>query len=338
MSKKTPWFYLLWLLAPVLVWWAVRDIRLADMFQSLDRLSAAQILTLVALNTAIFMLVSGRWWLLLQAQGDAVPYLSVLGYRLVAFGISYFTVGPQIGGEPAQVYYLQSRHAIPTSRALASVSLDKILELLANFAFLLVGIFAALGSGLLADLAPVQAVAWMAGPFILLLAYTIAVWRGKTPLASLAGLLSHLSPGEGGLMRLARAAAEAEGQIGLFCQQKPLVVLAASLLSALIWGMMVLEYWLALSFLGIPVSLLQAVAVLTAASVAFLVPLPGGLGALEASQVLAMEALGFTPALGLSISLLIRGRDIALGGLGVLWGGVLARRQPRVGRPIQVID
>jgi uncharacterized protein (TIRG00374 family) len=298
-------------------------------------LSGEQILVLVALNAGIFMLVSGRWWLILRTQGYAVPYLSVLGYRLVAFGISYFTVGPQIGGEPAQVYYLQSRHAIPTSRALASVSLDKILELLANFAFLLAGIFAALGSGLLADLAPVQAVAWMAGPFILLLVYTIAVWRGKTPLAS---LLSRLPQRHTRVARLARAAAAAEGQIALLCQQNPLAVLAASLLSALIWGMMALEYWLALSYLGIPVSLLQAVAVLTAASVAFLFPLPGGLGALEASQVLAMEALGLPSALGLSISLLIRGRDILLGGLGVLLGGLLARRQSRASLPVQVID
>jgi len=140
------------------------------------------------------------------------------------------------------------------------------------------------------------------------------------------------------MRRLAQAVAAAEEQIGLFCQQKPLAVMAASLLSALIWGMMALGYWLALSFLGIPVSWLQAVAVLTAASVAFLFPLPGGLGALEASQVLAMEALGFASALGLSISLIIRGRDILLGGLGILWGGVLARRQPRARQPIQVTD
>jgi hypothetical protein len=47
---------------------------------------------------------------------------------------------------------------------------------------------------------------------------------------------------------------------------------------------------------------------------------------LEASQVLAMTALGFSPALGLSASLLIRARDISLGGLGLLWAAVLTRR------------
>ncbi len=333
--KKHPWLQLLWLLVPVLVIWSVRDAPLADILRALSSLSVAKILLLAALNTIILLLVSGRWWLILRAQGHTIRYLSVAAYRLVAFGISYFTPGPQFGGEPAQVYYIRNRHGISTSSALASVSLDKILELLANFGFLLVGIFAALGSGLLVELAPIQAVAWMAGPFILLLAYTLAIWKGKSPLAS---LLTRLPQRRGAILRLTRATALAEEQISQFCQRKPLVVLGASVLSILIWGVMTLEYWLALRFLGIQVDLLQAVAALTAARIAFLFPLPGGLGALEASQILAMEALGLNPALGLSISLLIRGRDITLGGLGILLGGIMTRRRARVVVPNQATE
>lgn len=333
--KKHPWLQLLWLLVPVLVIWSVRDAPLADILRALSSLSIAKILLLAALNAIILLLVSGRWWLILRAQGHTIRYLSVAAYRLVAFGISYFTPGPQFGGEPAQVYYIRNRHGISTSSALASVSLDKILELLANFGFLLVGIFAALGSGLLAELAPIQAVAWMAGPFILLLTYTLAIWKGKSPLAS---LLTRLPQRRGAILRLTRATALAEEQISQFCQRKPLVVLGASVLSILIWGVMTLEYWLALRFLGIQVDLLQAVAALTAARIAFLFPLPGGLGALEASQILAMEALGLNPALGLSISLLIRGRDITLGGLGILLGGIMTRRRARVVVPNQATE
>lgn len=333
--KKHPWLQLLWLLVPVLVIWSVRDAPLADILRALSSLSVAKILLLAALNAIILLLVSGRWWLILRAQGHTIRYLSVAAYRLVAFGISYFTPGPQFGGEPAQVYYMRNRHGISTSSALASVSLDKILELLANFGFLLVGIFAALGSGLLAELAPIQAVAWMAGPFILLLTYTLAIWKGKSPLAS---LLTRLPQQRGAILRLTRATALAEEQISQFCQRKPLVVLGASVLSILIWGVMTLEYWLALRFLGIQVDLLQAVAALTAARIAFLFPLPGGLGALEASQILAMEALGLNPALGLSISLLIRGRDITLGGLGILLGGIMTRRRARVVVPNQATE
>jgi uncharacterized membrane protein YbhN (UPF0104 family) len=101
---------------------------------------------------------------------------------------------------------------------------------------------------------------------------------------------------------------------------------------------MLLEYWLTLRFLGIQVNLIQAIAVLTAALIAFLFPLPGGLGALEASQVLAMTALGLNPALGLSASLLIRARDISLGGLGLLWAGVLARRAAPAVISTQIVE
>jgi uncharacterized membrane protein YbhN (UPF0104 family) len=61
---------------------------------------------------------------------------------------------------------------------------------------------------------------------------------------------------------------------------------------------------------------------LTVARLAILFPLPGGLGVLEASQVFAMSTLGLEPAIGLSAALLIRLRDVLLGGAGLWWGGV----------------
>ena len=88
------------------------------------------------------------------------------------------------------------------------------------------------------------------------------------------------------------------------------------------WLLMVFEYWLALHFLGATLTPAQTIIALTAARVAILFPLPGGLGALEASQVLAMQLLGLEPAIGLSLSLLIRARDVTLGGIGLWWGGV----------------
>jgi len=194
---------------------------------------------------------------------------------------------------------------------------------------------AALVTGLMAEWAPFQVMAWIAGPFALLLAYTIAVWSGKTPLAA---LLRRIHLRHEALLRLARAAASAEGQISQFCQQKPLAVVGASLFSLMTGCAMLLEYWVTLKFLGIQVNLFQAIAVLTAALMAFLFPLPGGLGALEASQVLAMTALGFNPALGLSASLLIRARDISLGGLGLLWAGVLARQAAPAVAPTQIVE
>ena len=77
-----------------------------------------------------------------------------------------------------------------------------------------------------------------------------------------------------------------------------------------------------LRVLGLNLTPVQTISVLTAARIAYLLPLPAGLGTLEASQVLALGALGLNPALGISLSLLIRARDVALGGFGLWWAGL----------------
>ena len=81
-----------------------------------------------------------------------------------------------------------------------------------------------------------------------------------------------------------------------------------------------------------------AIISLTAARIAFLTPLPGGLGALEASQVFAMGALGFNPALGISISLWIRSRDVLLALLGLGLAGMFSNQSIAQPLPSQAGD
>jgi len=50
-------------------------------------------------------------------------------------------------------------------------------------------------------------------------------------------------------------------------------------------------------------------------------PLPGGLGALEASQVFALGAFGQPASAAISLTLLMRARDTLNGGIGLLLAG-----------------
>jgi len=98
------------------------------------------------------------------------------------------------------------------------------------------------------------------------------------------------------------------------------------------------EYWLTLVFLGQSLGAYQIISLLAAARIAFLLPSPGGLGTLEASQVLMMQAFGLNPALGIGVSLLIRGRDLALASLGLWLGAYFSRRQAPIILPSQAGD
>lgn len=334
---------LVWLALLVLVIWALRSVALDETWSTLRRLRPEALLVLALLNGAILAAFSSRWWLILRAQGYRLPYLSLVGYRLVAFAASYFTPGTQFGGEPFQVYLTRDRHAVPGPTALAAVTLDRLLELAVNFTFLVFGVAISLQSGLFGRAASVHGLLLAAGLPLLPVGYLLALWWGYTPLKRLGELI----PGpwivhRPGLAKARQAlistAGNAELQVNAFCRQKPGKLFQAMLLSGLVWAALVFEYWLTVRFLGVSLNFFQTISALTAARLAFLLPLPAGLGALEASQVIAMQALGFNPALGISLSLLIRARDISFGVVGLWLAGVLARPQRVKGLPSQASD
>jgi len=97
-----------------------------------------------------------------------------------------------------------------------------------------------------------------------------------------------------------------------------LTAIGASLIS--IFGIVV-EYYLMTRYLGMRINVIQIFAALTAMQIAFLMPLPGGLGALEASQVFALGAFGQPASIAISLTLLMRGRDLMNGGIGLLLAG-----------------
>lgn len=322
MTKKRIVAIALWLLVILLIWWAWRDVSIEALRATIQKLSLLSIAILFAINAAIILLFSSRWWLIVRALGQRVPYLALAKYRLVSFGVSYFTPGPQFGGEPLQVYLLKARHGIPTETALASVSLDKILEMLANFTFLALGILIIVWQGLFFQEMTGLLILVSAGMVGLLLGYLVALLIGKTPLAWTFGRLPLFRRDAPSLNKIRQALLDAESQIGRFCRQQPLVILQASALSAFIWLALLGEYFLALRFFGLETSLLNVLTIIIFARLAFLTPLPGGLGALEAGQVLAMQSLGFEPILGVSMSLFIRVRDSLFGLLGLWLGSV----------------
>ncbi len=324
MSKKIT-IPILWLLVILLFGWAWRDISLAALVNTFRQLSLASLLLLFIVNAGILLLFGSRWWLIVRALGHPVSYFALAAYRLSAFGVSYFTPGPQFGGEPLQVYLLKKRHDIPTEIGLASVSLDKILELLANFTFLMLGVLFIVSQGVFFQEIAGMLIFTSAGIVFFLLAYLVVMLLGKTPFKRLFILLPPLRRDAPRLNTIRQTLLDAESQIGAFCRQQPHVILQATMLSALIWLAMLGEYALVLHLFGIQTDVLSVLALIVFARLAFLTPLPGGLGALEAGQVYAMQMLGFNPLLGMSISLFVRVRDSFFGLLGLWLGSVYNR-------------
>jgi len=312
---------LLWLLAAVLIVWAVSAVPVADLLITLRRLGLAQIAALLLINALIAASFGLRWWIILRAQGHSIPYPTLASYRLVAYSVSYFTPGPHLGGEPLQAWLARRRHGVPGPVAVSSVGLDKLLELLANFSFLLLGIVITIQT----QLATAISIPVALGSGLILLAIPamiiVALSRGRRPIiGTLAKVLPALWRHRSRVWALAAAS---EAQAVILCQNQPRALWRAVAASLLVWGALLGEFWMAAHFLGVDLSLTQLLVAMTAARIAILLPVPGGLGSLAASQILAMKALGLEPSLGLSLSVLMHARDILFGLMGLWWGSMV---------------
>ena len=303
----------------LLLWWAFRKAPLAEIWAAILQLRWWQIVIILVLNVIFYIVATLRWWIIVQAENKQVPYFPLLGVRVSVFGVSYFTLGPQVGGEPLQILALQRRYGLTYTHATATVLMDKLLEFLVDFFLLAVGLTAILRVGVLAE-SGLQ----FSGD-LLLLAFLIfwppihltLLYNQHYPLSGLLRRLPFINK-KSKPVRFLRAA---ERLAGRFCQRHPRRLLAAIGCSILAGAGMLLDYALMSTFLNIPLPFWHMTAGWMMGWVSLVMPLPGGLGALEASQVFTLGKFGFTAAAALSLALFIRGRDMLIGGVGLLLAG-----------------
>ena len=288
---------LLLALAAGLFVWALSRVPLRDAWATIRKLDAVSLGVLVGVNLVALLAFGAKWWIVLRGLGHRIGIWHTSLYRLAGFSVSYFTPGPRVGGEPAQVLPLERRHAVSREVAVASVVLDRLIDAVVNFGFLAGAALLLLGGR------------GLAFPAVLVLVpsgYLLALARGHHPVA-----------------RLIRrpVVEEAEARAGRFCRERGGHFVLASLAAVLAWAVGLAEYGLLAFFLGTRMSFEDLVVGVAAARLAYYTFVPAALGVLEAGQVVALRALGLPEALGLSLSLVIRLRDVLVASLG-LWLGM----------------
>lgn len=303
----------------LLLYITLRNVPLGEIWSTLRQLQARQAVVLIGLNLFIYALLTLRWWIIVRAENKRVTYLPLLFVRIAVFGVSYFTFGPHVGGEPLQVFYLQRRYGLTFTHATASVIMDKLLELLANFFLLAIGLTAIFRAGLFSTNGSSS---WLSlsGLAILCLwppVHILLLFRRIYPVsAALRGI-----PMIKKSSKVVRFIAASERLAGTFCRRHLRSLLAAIAVSLCAAVGMVSEFALIAAFLDIRLPFWQTIAAWTAGWLSLLAPLPGGLGALEASEVFTLGLFGVSAASAIGLTLVMRARDLLIGGLGLLLAG-----------------
>jgi glycosyltransferase 2 family protein len=309
-------FFAVYLALAILLYFALRNVPLHEIWGTIRGLQLWQVGTLFGLSIFIYVLMTLRWWIIVRAENKHISYFPLLLVRIAVFGVSYFTLGPHVGGEPLQVFYLQRKYKLTFTHATASVMMDKLLELLANLFLLAGGLTAILQAGILSTNGGGS---WLGLGGLLLLClwppiHLIFLHRRKYPISALLRAIPLIKKDS----RPVRFIAASERLAGTFCRRHMWSLIAATGISVLAGVGMVSEFALIIKFLDIQLSSSQTIAAWTAGWLSLLAPLPGGLGALEASQVFALGIFGVPAALAIGVTLVMRARDLLIGGLGLL--------------------
>jgi putative membrane protein len=223
-----------------------------------------------------------------EAAGDLLPFSHIGGIAL---------------GARAAIL-----HRVPVPLAFASTLVDVTTELLAQIAFI------ALGLGILSEHAPPTPLSAALGKFVLT-GLAAAVFAGAVLLA-LQRYGQRLT-GQIAARLLPRVAAHTDAvgaQLDAIHATRSRVALSCAVhLGA--WIASGAGTWIAFRLMGAHVDPLTAIAVeaFVGAARSAAVLVPGGLGVQEASYALLAPLLGVGPEFGLAVSLLKRARDIVLG-------------------------
>ena len=298
---------------------ALYYINLPTALDTIRRLGVALPLALAA--SGLWHLVRTWAWAWCFPQPRKVGFLRLARVRLAAEAFSYLTLRG-IAGEPLKVVLLDDR--VDRREATAAVALERLAYMVGTTVIVGIGSVAAI---VLLPLTRVwfrifRAFAIAAG-IIALLAAVVISGRG-TYVHALFTRWDQRFGTRIAACRIARFIASVERQMLDLVRGSPArlaVLLTATILS---YALMALEAWLILNASGTPVSVLAAVTVETFSRVASFASafIPANLGALEASSLAAVAAVGVAGGGGAALALARRLR-------GLFWAGVGLAIYPR---------
>lgn len=301
-------------------------------------------------------LASAGWGLLLVAAFHLLPlvidaaaiavlvappasFVDALRARWAGESVNSLLPAGQIGG-PVLVARHLTQHGTPMHDAAAAVTVSTTMQSVAQIAFALVGLttFAAFSTGRGAGAAHALHLAALGASAVLAVAVAAFYYVQQRGLfGRFSRLFAKLFGPHGALASAARADAIDAAVRALYRSRRRIA--ATFVLSFVGWIVGIGEVWLALAFIGHPVSWLDALLLESVGQAirgaAFAIP--GSLGAQEGGYLLLAPIVGLPPDAALALSLAKRARELALGLPGIVyvqWSERDWRRRRAAGLPL----
>jgi uncharacterized protein (TIRG00374 family) len=269
--------------------------------------SATLLVGFLAAAFSTLVCLSWRWGYILSGLDGCFSLSRLTLVRSAAHSLAVLVPSGKLGGDPLRAW-LATRDGVGSGKAIASVAVDRTLEIASNAPFSILFGFLLLQHGI-PQLERVL-VAICVGTFGLAVGIFIAVRRLRRG----AGLVTPLVLG----MRLDRfrlvdrqldVMADSEASAAKLVEQ-PRRMLGA-FVAGLVANLLVIgEFFLLLAAFGLPTDPIAIVAAIFATGAAHMLPVPAGIGVLEGATMWLFQLLGYSADVGLAVGLAARLREL----------------------------
>lgn len=280
-----------------------RHFGIDELAAALGRVRPWILLPAALVGTAVRIGYALRWRFCAASFGISCALRRFVQARLAGDALGAVLPTGRIGGDPLRVALLREPGA-PAAMPTASVALDRFVEWVGNT-------FCALGCVMVfaasrADAAS-GATTWLLVTMVAALAALIAPLTmlrcGRRPFKPLYRLEGRVPPG---VWRWLRLLYDTETQLSEVFRHRPRVVTIGMAASLVLELAILLEYRLLLGVFGIDLGWPTMMMVVVTGGLARAVPIPAGLGALEASQVGLLAVAAGAPEMGFVVGIVLR--------------------------------
>jgi hypothetical protein len=261
---------------------------------------------LVGLSLVRLLLQTRSWQLALREEGAQTEFSDLIGIRLASQSFGYLSVLGPAASEPMKIKLLGN----DWKRSTTATLVDSGAYWFSSAVFGIAGCVAAAMT-----LTHERYGATLIATVTLFVLIAAVLSRQKSMLSYLIGLYGVRAP------QWLKKAAELEGQVRTFRERHASTLHSMMRLSLICQGLLVLEAAIVIFIAKIPVHLLAVLGIEAIVRVAKMSSgwIPARIGADEAGAVAAFSAFGLSPAVGLTLAMARRSRDLLWCVLGLGW-------------------
>ena len=322
MKNRTKAFLLSIVIGGILIYYNYSKFGITDVFEAFKNFTPTLLLTYASAVILIELFLVVRWNIILNSFKLKVPFHNLFLYRMSGYAVGYLSPQAHIGGEPVRALLLK-RHNIKFKKGISTVLIDKSMQITTDVLFATLGAFSLILHFSISRKTTALIIGFILAWVLLLIFYFYCMIK-KKPFFSAVLNLKVLKKFKS-MRKLKKDVLEVEHIIHTFYVEHRKSFLKVVFINLFLYTLMVIEYSSAIALFGFTPSFYTTFIVMGGVAFSYSFPVPMALGVLETAQVSALGILDLNKAIGLSISILVRLKDVMrtlIGGLSLFYYGM----------------